>query len=83
VHTKRRRSAELVLTERSSPASSGAPSARSAAGVMLQGLKLRLTATFESDSSQSSCNRLVPGGFNLGWIGPTCTAPSDPTSVYS
>ena len=36
--------------------------------------KLKLTATFESRSSNVSFKRSHPGAFNLGLIGSTCTA---------
>jgi hypothetical protein len=36
--------------------------------------KLNLKAEVESGSSQFSFKRLVPGGFNLDFIGSTCTA---------
>jgi len=35
---------------------------------------LNLKAEVESSASQCSFKRLVPGGFNLGLIGSTCTA---------
>jgi hypothetical protein len=35
---------------------------------------LILKAKFESGSSYFSFSRLVPGGFNVGLIGSTCTA---------
>jgi hypothetical protein len=35
---------------------------------------LNLRAKFESSMLQFSFKRLVPGGFNLGFIGSTCTA---------
>ena len=50
----------------------------------LERRKLNLKATLESSISHFSFKRLVPGTFNLGFIGSTCTAlPSSarPTST--
>ena len=44
-----------------------------AVAAVLQRRKLNLNAEVESSTSQFSSKRLVPGGFNLGFIGSTCT----------
>jgi hypothetical protein len=36
--------------------------------------KLNLKATFETSLPYSSFKRMVPGAFNVGLIGSTCTA---------
>jgi len=36
--------------------------------------KLNLKAKFEGGSSYYSCKRVVPGAFNMGFIGSTCAA---------
>jgi len=41
---------------------------------MVQRRKLKLKAEVESSMSHFSFKRLVPGGFNVGLIGSTCTA---------
>ena len=43
---------------------------------------MKLKAKFESGSSHVSLKRLVPGAFNVGLIGSTCTAlPEEPAEV--
>ena len=46
---------------------------RAAASVVLR-RKLKLKATFESNSSDFRFKRRVPGAFSVGLIGSTCTA---------
>jgi hypothetical protein len=41
---------------------------------LLERRKLNLKAKFEGGSSYHSFKRLVPGAFNVGSIGSTCTA---------
>jgi len=40
----------------------------------MQWHKLNLKAKFESSTSHFSFKRLLPGAFNLGFIGSNCTA---------
>jgi hypothetical protein len=58
------------------PAPSPPPS--SASGLListqLQRRKLNLKVKFEGGSSYHGFKRVVPGGFNMGFIGSTCTA---------
>jgi hypothetical protein len=49
-------------------------SASAAARSVMQRRKLNLLANFESGSPYFNFKRLVPGGFNMGFIGSTCTA---------
>jgi len=43
-------------------------------GTMLQRRKLKLKAKLENSLSYFSFKRLVPGTFNVGLMGSTCTA---------
>ena len=57
----------------------GSPSLKSAvrgssAAALMKRRKLILKAEVESSTSQFTFKRLVPGGFNVGLIGSTCTA---------
>jgi hypothetical protein len=43
-------------------------------GAVKQGCKLNLKANFEGNSSHYGFKCLIPGAFNWGFIGSTCTA---------
>ena len=58
----------------SSGRSTSASTYRAISCAQLQRRKLNLKAKVESSMSHFSFKRLVPGGFNLGLIGSTCTA---------
>jgi len=58
------------------PDAPDAPTAPGARGgsIMMKRRKLKLKAKLESTVSHFSVKRSVPGGFNVGLIGSTCTA---------